>query len=116
MSSGGFRSKFGLTTAEIVEQLRTELSAVPAIRAVPRVRGGLVRSGGQPISVVLGGPDYAELARWRDLMLERMAANPGMRDADSDYKETRPQINYECVLAQGNCTKAHVATIFPECD
>ncbi len=92
-------SERDVTTAEVVEELRTELSAIPAIRAVPRVRGGLVRSGGQPVSVVLGGPDYAELARWRDRMLERMAANPGLRDADSDYKETRPQmrvdINFE---------------------
>jgi hypothetical protein len=31
-------------------------------------------------------------------------------------KDARPQVNYECVLAQGNCTKDHVATIFPECD
>ncbi|MGH8244080.1 MAG: efflux RND transporter permease subunit, partial [Steroidobacteraceae bacterium] len=84
-----------VTTAEIVEQLRQELDAIPSIRAVPRVRTGLVRSGGQPLSVVLGGPDYAELARWRDRMLERMAANPGLRDPDSDYKETRPQMRVD---------------------
>jgi hypothetical protein len=38
------------------------------------------------------------------------------RMAVATLKDARPQINYECVLAQGNCTKAHVATIFPECD
>lgn len=32
-------------------------------------------------------------------------------------KDARPQINYECVLEQGgNCTAAHLATMFPECD
>jgi multidrug efflux pump len=87
--------KRDVTTAEIVEQLRQELGAIPSIRAVPRVRTGLVRSGGQPVSVVLGGPDYAELARWRDRMLARMAENPGLRDADSDYKETRPQMRVD---------------------
>ena len=87
--------KRDVTTAEIVEQLRRELGAIPSVRAVPRVRTGLVRSGGQPLSVVLGGPDYAELARWRDRMLERMAANPGLRDPDSDYKETRPQMRVD---------------------
>jgi multidrug efflux pump len=85
-------SERDVTTAEVVEELRTELSAIPAIRAVPRVRGGLVQSGGKPVSGVLGGPDYAELAGWRDRMLERMTENPGLRDADSDYKETRPQM------------------------
>src|SRR5688572_23048949 len=84
-----------MMTAVIVEMLRQELDAIPSVRAVPRVRTGLVRSGGQPVSVVLGGPDYAELARWRDRMLERMAANPGLRDPDSDYKETRPQMRVD---------------------
>jgi hypothetical protein len=31
-------------------------------------------------------------------------------------RDARPQINYECVLREGNCTKDYVATIFPECD
>jgi hypothetical protein len=38
------------------------------------------------------------------------------RMAVATLKDARPQINYECVLEQGKCTKAHVATIFPECD
>ena len=28
----------------------------------------------------------------------------------------RPEINYQCILDEDNCTKAHVATFFPECD
>jgi hypothetical protein len=31
-------------------------------------------------------------------------------------KNARPQINYECVLEQANCTKERVASMFPECD
>ena len=84
-----------VTTAEIVEELRAKLGTIPAIRATPRVFGGLVRGTGQSLQVVLGGPDYAELAGWRDRMLERMAANPGLQDADSDYKETRPQMRVD---------------------
>ena len=84
-----------VSTAEVVDRLRVELGSVPAIRAIPRVRSGLVRSGGQPLQVVLGGPDYAELARWRDRMLARMEENPGLHDPDSDYKETRPQLRVE---------------------
>ncbi len=88
-------SERDVTTAEVVEQLRAELATIPAIRAVPRTRGGLVRSGGQALQVVIGGPDYDELAAWRDRMLARMAENPGLRDPDSDYKETRPQMRVE---------------------
>jgi len=42
--------------------------------------------------LVLGGPDYAELAQWRDRILQRLESNPGIQDPDSDYKETRPQM------------------------
>jgi multidrug efflux pump len=51
-----------------------------------------VRSRGQPVQIVLGGPDYVELAKWRDRLLARIEGNPGLTGADSDYKETRPQM------------------------
>ena len=82
-------------TGQLVEQVRGELAAIPGVVARPQVRTGLVRSGGQPVQVVLGGPDYAELAEWRDRMLARMEENPGLFGADSDYKETRPQLRVE---------------------
>jgi multidrug efflux pump len=84
-----------ISTAAVVDQLRAELGAIPSIRASPRVRSGLAQSGGKPLQVVIGGPDYEELARWRDRMLERMAGNPGLYDSESDYKETRPQLRVE---------------------
>jgi multidrug efflux pump len=84
-----------ISTDEVVAQLRQELAAIPTIRAIPRIRTGLVRSGGQPLQVVLGGPDYAELVEWRDRMLARMADNPRLFEADSDYKATRPQLHVE---------------------
>ncbi|PIP97976.1 MAG: multidrug transporter AcrB [Rhodobacterales bacterium CG18_big_fil_WC_8_21_14_2_50_71_9] len=81
-----------ISTAQLAEQVRTELADIPGVRAMPTVRSGLVRSGGQPLQVVLGGPDYDELAQWRDRLLARMDENPGLFAADSDYKETRPQL------------------------
>jgi multidrug efflux pump len=87
--------KRDVSTNDVVSQLRGELEALPGVRALPQVRTGLVRSGGQPLQVVLGGPDYEELAQWRDLVLARMAENPGLFGADSDYKETRPQLRVE---------------------
>jgi multidrug efflux pump len=84
-----------VTTDEVVAELRGELARLPTVRAAPRVRTGLVRSSAQPLQIVLGGPDYGELAAWRDRMLARMADNPGILDPESDYKETRPQLRIE---------------------
>ncbi|MCX7555719.1 efflux RND transporter permease subunit [Xanthomonadaceae bacterium JHOS43] len=81
-----------VSTAQVVEQLRGEMGEIPGIRAFPQVRSGLTRSRGQPFSVVLGGPDYEELAEWRDRILARAEENPGLFAVDSDYKETRPQV------------------------
>ncbi len=83
------------TTAEIVASLRSELAAIPSVRATPFVRTGLLRSNSRPLQIVLGGPDYKDIAQWRDVMLARMAENPGILDTDSDYKETRPQLRVE---------------------
>jgi multidrug efflux pump len=59
------------------------------------VSGGLVRTRGQPVQIVIGGPDYAQLAQWRDRLLARIEQNPGLVGADSDYKETRPQMRVQ---------------------
>src|SRR5262245_13950769 len=84
-----------VTTSEVADSLRAQMASIPTVRASPRVRSGLLRTGAQPLQVVLGGPNYPEIAAWRDRMLERMAQNPGILDPDSDYKETRPQLRVE---------------------
>ena len=82
-----------VSTDAVVDQIRGELSKIPGVRAIPQTRQGLVRSGGQPLQVVLQGPDYRQLVQWRDRMLAKMEQNPGLYGADADYKETRPQLH-----------------------
>ena len=79
-------------TPEVANELQKELDTIRGVRVRTQVGGGLVRSGGQPFQIVLGGPEYAEIAQWRDRILLRMADNPGLVGPDSDYKETRPQM------------------------
>ncbi|KRG86314.1 efflux RND transporter permease subunit [Stenotrophomonas sp. CW117] len=79
-------------TADVAGALQKELDGLSGVRVRTQVGGGLVRSFGQPFQVVLGGPEYAEIAQWRDRLLARMADYPGLVGADSDYKETRPQM------------------------
>ena len=82
-------------TGQIAESLRGDLARLTGVQAQPRVGGGLVSSRGQPIQIVLGGTEYAEIAKWRDLLIQRMEANPGLFSIDSDYKETRPQMRVQ---------------------
>ncbi|HEY5971911.1 MAG TPA: efflux RND transporter permease subunit [Pseudoxanthomonas sp.] len=84
--------KRSASTNDVVAQLRPQLDALPGIQARPQVPSGLVNTRGQPFQLVLGGPDYVELAQWRDRVLARIEQNPGLFGADSDYKETRPQM------------------------
>lgn len=84
--------KRDVTTDEVVSQLRKDLGSLPGVRVNPQVRTGLTRGGGQPFQIVLGGPEYGELAQWRDRVLARIEQNPNFFAADSDYKETRPQM------------------------
>jgi multidrug efflux pump len=84
--------KRDVSTTQVLESVRKQLEQMPGIRAQPNQRTGLVRGGGQPFRMVLGGPDYNELSQWRDRMMERMEQNPGLYGVDSDYKETRPQM------------------------
>jgi multidrug efflux pump len=83
------------STDEVVDQLRGDLSQLTGVRAMPRTGGGLVRVRGQPVQVVLGGPEYEEIAQWRDRLMARMEQNPGFYGVDSDYAETRPQMRVE---------------------
>ncbi len=83
------------STNEVVAGLRRQFAELPGVQVRANVPGGLVGSRGQRYQLVLGGPDYAELAQWRDRVLERMESNPGIQDPDSDYKETRPQMRVQ---------------------
>mgnify|MGYP002780146506 FL=1 len=84
-----------ISTDDVVQQLRKQTADLPGVQVFPRVRTGLTRGGGQPFQLVLGGPDYAELAQWRDRIMARMEQNPNLFGVDSDYKETRPQMRVE---------------------
>ena len=99
------------STAEVAEHMRQELSVLPGVQAQPRVGGGLVGGRGHPIQIVLGGPEYSEIANWRDIVVERMEANPGFFSVDSDYKETRPQMRVQIDRQRASDLGVSVASI-----
>jgi multidrug efflux pump len=83
-----------VTTAEVLADLNEKWAEIPDLRVLAFMRssgtgGG---GGGQPVQLVLGGPNYEELARWRDIIFARAVENPGLLRMDSDLRETQPQV------------------------
>lgn len=79
---------------EIAARLRPMMQDLAGVRINVITPGGLgIRGGGSPVQVVLGGGDYEELARWRDIILQKAAENPGLTDLDSDFYARKPQLN-----------------------
>ncbi len=82
-----------LTTQEAMKKLLPQWQKIPDLRVFTFMRSGLSRGGGgQPVQFVIGGPSYEELARWRDIMLDVIAENPGFERVSGDLEETQPQL------------------------
>jgi len=77
---------------EIMQGVNRNLRALPGYRAFSVARRGLGGGTGKPVEFVLGGSDYDELARWRDILIERAEENNGLSNLESDYKENKPQL------------------------
>ncbi len=80
-------------TGELMQRLGAEWEEIADIRVTTFMRSGIGGSGGgSPVQLVIGGPNYEELARWRDIVIERASENPGLQRLDSDLRETQPQV------------------------
>ncbi len=82
-------------TSELMGEVGKELNEIPDVRAFTFMRSGLGGGGGgggRPIQFVLQGNTYEELARWRDIVLEKAAESQNILMLDHDYKETVPQV------------------------
>jgi len=78
-------------TATVMQELTGKWNQIPGVRAFMFMRSGLGRGGGgQPVQFVIGGRDYQELARWRDLVLAQARESGLFTRLDSDYKDTLP--------------------------
>ncbi len=78
---------------DIMADVRGQLADLTGMRIGLIMRQAFGGSRQKPVQFVIGGATYAELAEWRDLLLEKIEGNnPGFVDIDYDYKETKPQI------------------------
>ena len=84
-----------VSTQEVAEQVNRILAQEPAVRGNAQARSSLSRGRSSPINFVIAGTTYDELIVARDRILSAAAANPGIVNLDSDYKETKPQLRIE---------------------
>ncbi|MBK8974678.1 MAG: efflux RND transporter permease subunit [Planctomycetes bacterium] len=80
------------STAQIQAEIDGQLQALAGYRAFTITQTGLLRRSGQPVQFVITGATFEELTRWRDVILARAAENPGLVAVNTDYRETKPQL------------------------
>lgn len=77
----------------IANELSGKFSQIPDVRAfaiMPPSLGQSPRS--TPVQFVIGGDNYDDLTKWRDLLLAKARENPHLTNLDYDYKEGKPQL------------------------
>ncbi len=78
---------------QLAQELRAKVASLPGARGFVFTPQGLASRGfGQAVRAVVGGPDYATLAEWSDLLIQKAGENPGLVAVDTDYRERKPQI------------------------
>ncbi len=78
---------------EISQDIREKMQQYVGVKAFTILPQGLNQgSSSRPVEFVIGGATYAQLAKWRDIMVKYAENYEGLEGIDTDYKETKPQI------------------------
>ena len=79
---------------EIVQSWNRQLRQLPGVSAFALAPGSwAIGQSSRPLQIVLGGTDYDELARWRDIVIAEADKIPGLSNLQSDYNERKPKID-----------------------
>ena len=80
-------------TFEFINKINPELQSVTDVRTFAIMRRGIGGGGtSSPVQFVLQGNTYNDLAKWRDIVIEKAQQNPNLSGINSDYKVTYPQL------------------------
>jgi multidrug efflux pump len=78
---------------QIADDVRAELEELPGVEVRVVTPAGLgVRGADRPVQMVLGGAEYAQLAAWRDELMDAAEGVGGLSGLDSNYDERQPQM------------------------
>jgi multidrug efflux pump len=82
-----------ITTFDFMNDFNRQLADVTDVRAFALMRRGIGGGGSNsPVSFVLQGNTFEELAKWRDIVIKKAQENPNLSGIDSDYQETYPEL------------------------
>lgn len=86
--------KRSIDTFSFINKINKDVQNVTDVRAFAIMRRGIGGGGGSsaPVSFVLQGNTFNELAQWRDIVIKEAQKNPNLSNINSDYKETYPQL------------------------
>ena len=80
--------------ATIVANWNRQLAELPGVRAFAFTAGSwALGQSNRPLSIVLGGTSYEELAGWRDIVIRDAENVSGISALDSDFNERKPKID-----------------------
>jgi multidrug efflux pump len=78
--------------AAIRADAQARIADVAGARAFIRQPRSFGAGNADPVQFVVGGDSYEELAAWQEILLARIADNPGLTGVDTDLKPTKPQL------------------------
>ena len=76
----------------IMDEVRKRTAGMTEAKVSVIMRQAILRGLNKPMEIVVSGPTFEELAEWRDLILAKGRANPGLIGLDCDYRDTKPQL------------------------
>ncbi|MCU0287958.1 MAG: efflux RND transporter permease subunit [Acidobacteria bacterium] len=87
-------SKRKLSQAELTNILRKELNAIPGVRAVIQdlSQRGFTAQRGFPVEFSVRGPDWDQLIKLSQEMMQRLQASGTVVDLDTDYQLGMPEL------------------------
>jgi multidrug efflux pump len=79
---------------EITQNWNRQFADLPGVQAYSFAPGSwALGQSSRPLSIVLGGTNYDELAEWRDIVIEEARKLPGLSNIEADYRERKPKID-----------------------
>lgn len=82
------------SASEITQNWNRQLRGLPGVSAYAFAPGSWsIGQSSRPLQIVIGGTDYDELARWRDIVIDEAEKFPGLSNLQSDYNERKPKID-----------------------
>jgi multidrug efflux pump len=82
------------SASEISDRVRRRTQGISGARInVNPAPSPIARNSTRPLAIAMGGGEYDEIVKWRDKVMQRVAAeNPKILNLESDYLERQPRV------------------------